>query len=69
IGAALVALHCIDSFWIVMPGLVPVRWWTVLVTAASLGLLSAAVVAPMRLRRRALPARTLPPNRLRGQPG
>lgn len=69
IGAALLALHCIDSFWIVMPGLVPVRWWTVLVTAASLGLLSAAAVAPMRLRRRALPARTLPPNHLRGQPG
>jgi hypothetical protein len=69
IGAALLAMHCIDSFWIVMPGLVPVRWWTVFVTIASLGLLSAAAVAPMRLRRRALPARTLPPNHLRGQPG
>jgi hypothetical protein len=42
IGVVLLALHYLDAFWVVMPGLVPVTWWTLVLAAAML----VVVVAP-----------------------
>lgn len=36
LGALLLAFHYVDTYWVVMPGLVPVTWWTVAVSVAVL---------------------------------
>jgi hypothetical protein len=43
VGAWLLAIHWLDTFWMVLPGLVPVRLWTVVVAAAAFVLVSAAM--------------------------
>jgi hypothetical protein len=53
LGALLLVLHYVDTYWMVMPSLVAVTWWTVLV---SLGMLVIVVeaslaVAALRIRR------------------
>jgi len=53
LGALLLALHYVDTYWMTMPSLVAVTWWTVLV---SLGMLVIVVeaslaVAALRMRR------------------
>jgi len=52
-GIVLLVLHYLDTFWLVMPGLVPVTWWTVIV-AAALGVVVAwiTIAAPSTLRPR-----------------
>lgn len=45
IGVALLGLHCLDAFWVVMPGLVPIRWWTALVSVAVLALVCIMALA------------------------
>jgi hypothetical protein len=32
IASALFALHYLDTSWVILPGLLPVRWWTVVLT-------------------------------------
>jgi len=59
IGALLLALHYVDMFWVVMPGLVAVRWWTVLVGIALLTLVSVATWGLVVSRRRRPRAQTL----------
>ncbi|MGH7615907.1 MAG: hypothetical protein ACREPM_01625 [Gemmatimonadaceae bacterium] len=44
IGAMMLGLHYLDTFWVVMPGLVPVRWWTAIVSASVLALLCIAAL-------------------------
>lgn len=45
IGAGLLVLHYLDMFWVVMPGVQPVRWWTVIVAIAVVVLLVGAGLA------------------------
>jgi hypothetical protein len=49
LGAALLVMHYLDTYWLVMPGLVRTTWWTGLVGAAMLGLVGgAAAFIPRR---------------------
>lgn len=46
LGAVLLGLHYLDTLWIVMPGLVPMTWWTlILVISMSALLFGSTVVA------------------------
>jgi hypothetical protein len=45
LGALLLAFHYVDTYWLVMPGLVPVTWWTVPVSLAALASVAVVVVA------------------------
>jgi hypothetical protein len=36
ISALLLVMHCLDTFWLVVPDVVPVDWWMVLVSVAML---------------------------------
>ena len=56
IAVALLGLHVLDTFWLVMPGLVPVRWWTIVVTGAAVALMAGAAAALGAWRRPAEPA-------------
>jgi hypothetical protein len=58
IGGALLALHYLDTLWIVMPGVGPMRWWTVLVNGAAVVLVCAAAVFATRMRRDAVAHRS-----------
>ena len=45
LGVGLLALHYLDTFWLVMPGLVPVTWWTSVLAAAMLAVVAALTIA------------------------
>ncbi len=49
LGALLIVFHYVDTYWVVMPGLVPLRWWTVVVSAATLAFVALAAVGSAAL--------------------
>lgn len=51
IGIVLLILHYLDTFWLVMPGLVPITWWTVIVAAAMVVVVAWLTIAAPSLRR------------------
>ncbi|MFI5229531.1 MAG: hypothetical protein ACHQWU_10705 [Gemmatimonadales bacterium] len=59
IGVVLLALHFLDTMWIVMPGVQAIRWWTVLVSIAAATVVCAALLGAMTLRRPAAAAQPL----------
>ena len=44
LGAGLLVLHYLDTFWLVMPGLVPVTWWTIVLAAAMVVVVAAPAI-------------------------
>jgi hypothetical protein len=54
LGGALLALHYVDTYWVVIPGIAPVTWWTLVLSAAALVIVvePAVVVAAARSRTR-----------------
>jgi hypothetical protein len=61
IGSALLALHFVDMLWVVMPGLLPTRWWTVIVALAVLIALTSSTIWLLSLPRFAARAQSLRP--------
>ena len=51
VGVLLLALHYLDTFWLVMPGLVSITWWTIIVAAAALVVVAWITIAGPSLRR------------------
>jgi hypothetical protein len=40
----LLAVHYLDTFWLVIPGLVPVTWWTMLLAVATFAFVLGALL-------------------------
>lgn len=58
ISALLLVMHCLDTFWLVVPDVVPVDWWMVLVSVAMLIVVIGATAAfAWRARRADAPVR------------
>lgn len=51
IGIVLLMLHYLDTFWLVMPGLVSITWWTVIVAVAVAVVVAWIAIAAPSLRR------------------
>jgi hypothetical protein len=45
LGVLLLALHYLDTFWVVMPGLAPVNWWTIVLAIAMAVIVSSGALA------------------------
>ncbi|HEX3866106.1 MAG TPA: hypothetical protein VHV78_05105 [Gemmatimonadaceae bacterium] len=44
LGALLLFIHYIDSYWLVLPAVVPFHWWTLIVSAACLVIVAAPAI-------------------------
>ena len=53
LGGLLVAFHYVDTYWVVMPALIPVTWWTVAVSIAVLVLVALLAIGSAAIAARA----------------
>ncbi|HEY9230167.1 MAG TPA: hypothetical protein VIP11_26175, partial [Gemmatimonadaceae bacterium] len=50
LGVALLAVHYLDTFWIIVPGLIPFTWWTPLLAVLLLAIVLAILIGTARFR-------------------
>ena len=55
LGIVLLAVHYLDTLWIVMPGVISPSWWTLVLAIATLVIVLSAVAGPPHHRRLSLP--------------
>jgi hypothetical protein len=54
VGVLLLALHYLDTYWMIIPGLVPVTWWLVALSAATTVVVGGLTLVLARLRMRTI---------------